>query len=69
MKTQRIEQLKQELEQANSNTIRIGQLPSELTGQGTEYLVRNGSVIAKFFNGNFVGAIPKGNSDLTVSAA
>ena len=53
----------------SDNTIYIGHSINELTGHGTEYLVRNGTVIAKFFNGNFVGTIPKGNSDLTLSVA
>jgi len=53
----------------SDNTIRIGRSVSELSGNGTEYLLSNGQVIAKFFNGNFVGSIPKMNSDLTVSVA
>jgi hypothetical protein len=33
------------------NVIRIGHHISELTGKGTEYLVINGEIVAKFYNG------------------
>lgn len=37
-----------------SNVIGIGRSASELKGIGTEYLVIDGTVIAKFFNGQMI---------------
>ena len=37
--------------------------PSKLSGTGLEYLVINGQVIARFFNGNFLPYPDKGNGD------
>lgn len=52
------------------NVIRVGFKPSELTGVGLEWLVVNGLVIAKFYDGNFVHEFaPKGNDDVTKKAA
>lgn len=36
----------------NDNIIRIASRPSDLTGEGTEYLSVDGFIIAKFYNGN-----------------
>jgi hypothetical protein len=38
------------------NVIRVGYKPSELTGIGLEYLVVDGNVVAKFYNGNIMTA-------------
>lgn len=47
--------------------IKVGYTLSELTGQGFEYLVVNGLIIAKFYDGNLLTDSPKGgNSDITV---
>ena len=51
------------------NVIRIGSKPSELTGIGLEYLAVNGIVIAKFFDGMLITAMPCGNSEITAIAA
>ena len=47
------------------NVIFIGGRPSELKGVGTEYLVVDGIIVAKFYNGNFVTALPTGDSEKT----
>ena len=36
------------------NVIGIGFMPSQLKGVGTEYLVQNGVVTAKFYDGNLI---------------
>lgn len=51
------------------NAIRIGSKPSELTGIGLEYLAVNGIIIAKFFDGMLITAMPCGNSEITAIAA
>lgn len=51
------------------NVIRIGCKPSELTGIGLEYLAVNGMIIARFFDGNLITAMPCGNSNKTAIAA
>jgi len=40
------------------NQIGIGSKASDLTGIGTEYLVVNGEVIAKFYDGNMIVDAP-----------
>ena len=41
----------------------------DLTGIGTEYLVsEDGTIIAKFYNGNFALDCPRGNLDQTIAA-
>lgn len=46
----------------NTNRIGLGTI-DQLTGEGTEFLVdANGEPIAEFYNGNFVYALPAGNS-------
>jgi hypothetical protein len=42
----------------------IGTTYNELTGMGTEYVVKNGQVIAKFLNGHLDG-VCQGNSEKT----
>ena len=51
------------------NIIRIGYKPSQLTGIGSEYLVVDGFIIAKFWNGNIVTESTQGNEDETQTAA
>ena len=36
------------------NIVKVGYSVLQLTGVGTEYLVIDGNVIAKFFNGNLI---------------
>ena len=48
--------------------IRASSNLSDLTGIGTEYLVVNGTILAKFYNGNFVLDCPRGNLDETIAA-
>lgn len=48
------------------NSIAIGTMYSELTGIGTEYLVKDGRVIAKFLNGHLDG-VCQGNLEKTVA--
>ncbi len=38
-----------------------------LTGIGTEYLVKDGDVIAKFYNGNIIRETIKGNNEETIT--
>ena len=51
------------------NKIGIGFKPSELKGIGTEYLIVNGIVIAKFYDGQMIVMTLKGNKEETVTAA
>lgn len=51
------------------NVVKVGFRPSQLTGVGTEYLVVNGLIVAKFFNGNLIAALQGGNKDETVTSA
>jgi hypothetical protein len=52
------------------NVIRVGKKASELKGEGTEYLVIDGQVIAKFYDGNMVTDIkPVGNDEVTIASA
>lgn len=51
------------------NLIKIAYNVLDLTGEGLEYLVVNGEVIGKFFNGNLMGVAPVGNTEVTRKAA
>ena len=51
------------------NLTRIASRVADLTGIGMEYLVVDGIIIAKFFNGFFVGDKPSGNNEVTAIAA
>ena len=52
----------------NDNKVRISNKRMDLTGVGTEYLVVNGEVIAKFFDGNMCESLTMtGNTDKTVT--
>lgn len=48
------------------NRIAIGNTYGELTGIGTEYVVKNGQVIAKFLNGDLDG-VCQGNMEKTAA--
>jgi hypothetical protein len=49
-------------------TILIGSKPSELTGTGLEYLVVQGLIIAKFYDGSFVtDTMEKPNKEETLN--
>ena len=52
-----------------SNVIRIAQSIMDLTGEGLEYLVVDGEVIGKFFNGNLMAAVVVDGTDITKKAA
>lgn len=49
--------------------IRVGFKPSQLLGEGTEYLVVEGMIIAKFFNGKLIcdanDVLTEGNDEIT----
>lgn len=48
--------------------IGVGSRYGDLTGVGTEYVVVNGVVVAKFMDGTLVtGMVPPGNSDVTAA--
>lgn len=51
------------------NIIRVAHNISDLTGIGLEYLVVKGEVIAKFFNGNLMGAVVVNGTEITRKAA
>ena len=51
------------------NIVSIGFKPSDLRGIGTEYLVSNGEVIAKFFDGCMIVVTLGNNSEKTVTVA
>lgn len=46
--------------------VAVGSTYAELTGKGTEYVVKNGQVIAKFLNGNLDG-VCQGNMEKTAA--
>ncbi len=50
------------------NEIRIASNLSELTGIGTEYLILNGEIVAKFWNGNIACDAQSGNTEKTITA-
>jgi hypothetical protein len=47
------------------NVVRVGFTLSQLTGKGTEYLVVNGIITARFFNGDLIQSPQAGNKDDT----
>lgn len=49
------------------NTVRVSDKLSDLSGIGTEYLIIDGYIVAKFWDGNLVGVLPGGNSEKTVA--
>lgn len=50
------------------NVVRIGFKPSDLKGIGTEYLVKDSQVIAKFYNGSMITSVlVVGNTEKTVA--
>jgi hypothetical protein len=51
----------------SDNLIKIGRSIHDLTGEGTEYLIHaDGTIAARFYNGNFIATQPQGNTDPTV---
>lgn len=46
--------------------VAVGSTYAELTGKGTEYVVKNGQVIAKFLSGNLDG-VCQGNMEKTAA--
>lgn len=55
----------------SDNVVRVSSTVNDLIGIGTEYLVVDGTVIAKFYNGNMVSDIvvvsPGGEVTLTAA--
>lgn len=50
--------------------IKVSTNIQDLTGEGLEYLVRaDGTVAAKFFNGNVMPPLPPGNQEVTIPTA
>ncbi len=48
------------------DVIRIARSARDLTGEGLEYLVyEDGVIAAKLFNGQIMGQVPAGNSEVT----
>ena len=60
-------ELFQALETTIDNIIGIAFNYSDLIGKGTEYIVRNGVIVAKFYNGNFVESFQV-NQDITIAS-
>lgn len=46
-------------------TIGISDEYGKLGGKGEEYVIKNGIVCAKLFNGNLTCVIPQGNDEIT----
>jgi hypothetical protein len=53
----------------NDNMVKIGFSIMQLTGIGTEYLVIDEEIIAKFYNGNLIYGPTTGNDEKTVISA